>query len=426
MVSTSLSLPTLRVTSAGSSSSAPSQSETAQVSAGTSFFENRTAVGATFGTIGGILVLASVFILWCCYSRQSSLEQRTPSRDARSSFEATAGLITDNHHNTAVSMYDASTVTSEKGSFVTRPGRTRGRISVTPTAAANSASGDVETRGLPGLGISIDPTAGALVLRVPESVKRSELGNSKNGQATRPDNDKLGTPTLSEPRWSSSSQITHTRPISPVSPVSSLPALSTLPVSLPAIPVAARGRTVSSETASGFHYFRSSERLTATAQENVKDKEKERSRKTSVNSSLSNITKANISAPILHAPPKIEIEIVNAFLRNSPTSESFADEGGENTSPRRSADTPISGGLGLDQWSIPSPNANDAIARPESDVNGTGVDPHALNPFAGRKGALEGMNREKEAGRGWSGGSLIDGVEWPDPPTSTGVWPTKH
>ena len=338
------------------------------------------------------------------------------------------------HRNTAISMYDSSTVRSEKGSSVVRPGGTRGRVSATPSAAVNSASGDVETRGPPGLGVSIDPPARALVLRVPELVKKSESGIGKNGQAARPDSDKLGTPTLSEPRWSSSSQITHTRPISPVSPAPSLPALPP-GVSLPAIPVAARSRTVSGETtASGFHYLRSSERLIAAAQGNVKDKDRELSRKTSVNSSLSNITKAKISAPILHAPPKIEIALVNAFLRNSPNSESCADDdddGGENAAPRGSADTPVSGGLGIDRWSFPSSSANDAIARPESDVNGTGVDPNVVNPFGEMNlrvgnGVLEGMNREKDAGRGWSGGSLIDGVEWPDPPTSIGPWPIKH
>jgi len=272
------------------------------------------------------------------------------------------------------------------------------------------------------------------VLRVPESRKRLESGSSRNGQTTRPDNEKLGTPTLSEPRWSSGSQITHTKLISPFSSASSLPAPPPT-VSLPALPVGARSRTVSSETAPGFHYVRSSERLTAAAQENVKDKAKDKglSRTTSATSSLSNITKAKISAPIPHALPKIEIKLVNAFLRNSPHSESFAtDEGGGDTSPRRSADTAISGGLGIDRWSLAASDAtNDATARPESEVNGTGVDPTAVDPFAQMnlrvgKGVLEGMNREKEDGRGWSGGSLIDGVEWPDPPNSTGVLPTNH
>jgi len=336
-----------------------------------------------------------------------------------------------------VSTYDdkfTSAITSEKGSFAARTGGMRGSINSTPydtVKSVKSVNGNLETMGPLGLGTSIDLTAGALLLKIPESLKKSEPDNSKTGHPGRADNHNLGTPTRSEPRWSNSSQITHTRPVTPATPAPSLPpfsSLPSLPASLPAIPAAVRRRSISSGNASGFHYVRASERLTAAAQEHAKEKEKELSRKASANSSLSNITKAKISAPIPHPPPKIEI--VNAFLRNSTSSESFEDS--ENTSPRRSADTPVSGMLGIDRWSFPSSTgATDAIPRPESDINGKGVDPNSVNPFVKMNlkvgtGVLEGMNEEKEGGRGWSGGSLIDGVEWPDPPNSTVVWPTKH
>lgn len=396
---------------------------------GTPFFENRTAVGATFGTIGGILVLGSVFLLWCYYRRQPILGQRTPSPDARSSFDATTGLITDDRRDATTSMYDDKLTipgTSEKGGLVARLGRMRGPVSGTPSAAVssvNSASGGTEPKG-PRLGASIDLTAGALVLRVPESLTKLEPNNRKKSQTTQSD-DKLGTPTLSDPRWSSSSQIARTRPTSPVSAAPSLQAFAILPplpplpasISLPATPITARRRTFSSGNASGFHYVRASERLTTAAQETAKGKDKELSRRSSANSSLSNLTKARISAPIPHAPPKIEI-----FLRNSISSQSSADERGENLSTGKSADAPISGMLGIDRWSLPSSSSpTGAVTRPES-TNVRSAGPTTANPLADvslnvGKRVLESMDREKEAGRGWSGGSLIGGVEWPDPPT---------
>jgi hypothetical protein len=385
--------------------------------------------------VGGILILASIFILWCCYRRQSTLRPHIQSPDVRSSFDATAGLITDNPRDTIISMYDekfTSPVIPEKGSLAARLGRTRGPISATRSIAVNSeysTSGGVETKVPSGFGASMDPTAGALVLRVPESLKLSGPDNSKKGGFPRAGTDKMGTPTRSEPRWSSSSQIAHTRPITPASSVPSLPSLPGLPspstIPFPALQAAARRRTMSSGNASGSHYVRVSERLTAAAQENARDKDKEPSRKISVSSSLSNLTKARISTPILQPHAPLKIEIVNAFLRNSPTSDSFAEDGGADVSSRRSAD---SGVLGIDEWSVPSSSgATDGMAtRPESDINVNSAIPSTVNPFAEidlkvlemvSNGGLEVMDREKEAGRGWSGGSLIDGVEWPNPPT---------
>jgi len=245
--------------------------------------------------------------------------------------------MTDNRHinaTTSMSMYDAKftgLVTSEKGSFVAHQGRMRGPVIATSSASVNSvnsASGNVEPKLRSRLGASIDPIARALVLKVPESLKKSEPDNRNDGQTTRLDNDKLGTPALSEPRWSSGSQIVHT--IRPITSASSLPQDKPHP----AVLAAASRREESSGSSSGFHYIKTSDRLAAAAQGDFKNKDKELSKKASSNSLLSDTTKPKISAPIPQPRPNTDI-----FLRDSPTSESFTDDDNDNIPIKRSVDT---------------------------------------------------------------------------------------
>ena len=352
-------------------------------------------------------------------------ERHSPSLGARSSFAATTGLMTENHRDVTASMYDdkfTSPVTSEKGGISARLGGMRGPASATPSTAVNSVystSGGVETMGPSGGRANIESAAGALVLRIPESLNKSKPDDSRKGQTTLPDNDKLGTPTVSDPRWSSSSQIANTRPPYPslYAPPPTIP--------LPAIPVPPRRRSESGGNTLGSHYVKASERLTAAIQENAK--EKEPLRKISAQSSLSTIVKVKISAPIPQAPPKIEI--VNAFLRNSPSpsSDSFADEDRDHrSSSGRSIDARIGGGMGIERWSFSSSSSEtDPLTAKRESVNG--VHPSTVNPTTEmnlKVQGLEGMDREKGADRGWSGGSLIDGVEWPDPPV--GGWPAEQ
>jgi hypothetical protein len=235
--------------------------------------------------------------------------------------------MTDNGLSIATFMYDdTSSFTSEGRTFAAHPGRMSGPIMASPRASVislNSTSADFVREPPHAFGATIDPTGGALLLRVPEELKSD---NSKWGQTTQFGNDKLGTTTFPEPQWSSGNQIVRT-----LRPVSSAPS----PLNLPQAkqrPTVLSSAHEKRELSGSSHYIKTSDRL-------AQEEDKELSKKGSSNSFQSLTTKAKISAPIPQHQPNTGI-----FLRDSPDSEFFPDdEDAYNTPFGRSVDNPRRG-----------------------------------------------------------------------------------